>query len=108
MANKIVANNMYYTYVLFSLKDKQLYIGFTADLENRIEEHMNGEVDSTKSRRPLKFIFAEIHLAEKDARRRECYFKTTKGKSALNQMLRESFKQLGYRGSPYHGTEKLH
>ena len=85
---------MYYAYVLLSEKDGKLYIGFTSDLKRRLKEHTDGKVLSTKSRRPLKLLYYEAHLSEEDARRREKYFKTTKGKSTLKQMLRGSERML--------------
>jgi putative endonuclease len=79
----------YFTYVLLSLKDKQFYSGFTTDLDNRTRRHSDGEVPSTKYRRPLVLIFYEAYLNKSDALRREKYFKTTKGKTTLRTMLRE-------------------
>jgi len=81
---------MYYVYVLLSLKDDKSYIGFTGDLQRRLKEHNAGKNISTKSRRPLKLIYYEAHLSKSDAERRERYFKTTKGKASLKQMLRNS------------------
>jgi len=83
---------MYYTYVLKSQKDKRLYIGYSSDLRNRLNKHSNGEVKSTKHRRPLELIFYEAFKNKKDAQRREKYFKTDKGKSSLRQILRFSIE----------------
>jgi putative endonuclease len=85
---------MYYVYVLLSKKDAKFYIGYTENLERRLQEHRRGETKSTKGRRPLVFIYAEIHKSEQDAKRREGYFKTAKGKSTLRQMLRDSLDKL--------------
>ncbi len=89
---------MYYTYILLSLKDGNFYIGFTSDLKRRLAEHNSGKNISTKPRRPLKLIYYEAHLSKADAERREQYFKTTKGKSTLRQILRESLKSLSQKG----------
>ena len=43
----------YFNYVLKSKKDGNFYIGFTTDLENRLNEHQKGLVKSTKNRRPF-------------------------------------------------------
>jgi len=83
---------MYYVYVLLSLKDNKFYIGFTSDLKRRLKEHNAGNNISTKSRLPLKLVYYEAHLSKTDAQRREGYFKTSKGKSTLKQMLRDSLK----------------
>jgi len=79
----------YFVYILQSKKDKKFYIGYTANLKKRIQEHKNGEVQSTKGRRPLNLIFYEAYLNQHDALRREDYFKTTAGKRALKIMLKE-------------------
>jgi len=50
---------MFYVYILFSEKDKQLYAGFTDNLRSRVKTHENGFVKSTKHRLPSKFW--EIH-----------------------------------------------
>ncbi len=66
----------YYTYILKSDKDKKLYTGFTTNLKLRFEQHQKGLVVSTKERRPLKLIYHEACLSQKDATRREKYLKT--------------------------------
>ena len=85
---------MHYVYVLLSEKDSKFYIGYTQNLERRLKEHKRGETKSTKGRRPLRFIYAEIHNSKSDAKRREGYFKTSPGKSSLKQMLRDYLKDL--------------
>jgi len=89
---------MYYVYVLFSLKDKKFYIGFSADVQRRLEEHNQGKNISTKPRRPFVLIYYEGHYSKADAQRRERYFKTTKGKATLKQMLRQSISDVSVLG----------
>ncbi len=83
---------MYYVYVLLSLKDKKFYIGFSEDINKRLADHNAGRNASTKPRRPFEVIYYEAHLNKEDALRREAYFKTTKGKSTLRQMLRTTLQ----------------
>jgi putative endonuclease len=78
---------MYYTYVLFSRKDGRWYTGSTGDLKTRVEDHSQGRVESTRYRRPLHLAYYEACLAEADARRRERYLKTGRGKKYLRQRL---------------------
>ncbi|MCX5749594.1 MAG: GIY-YIG nuclease family protein [Candidatus Saganbacteria bacterium] len=82
----------HHVYVLQSEKDNKFYIGYTIDLARRLKQHNDGEVVSTKPRRPLELIFYEAYLNQKDALRREDYFKTTAGKRALKIMLKEYLK----------------
>ncbi|MFZ2025477.1 MAG: GIY-YIG nuclease family protein [Microgenomates group bacterium] len=78
---------MYYTYVLKSEKDSKLYIGFCNDLKRRVKEHINGEVESTKSRRPLMLLYYEACLDEKKAVKREKYLKTGFGRKFLKNRI---------------------
>lgn len=86
----------YCIYILFSHHDRKLYIGYTANLVRRLQEHTNGKSLSTKGRRPLELIYCEFHKAKSDAMRREKYFKTTPGKKAIKLMIRESLSELDY------------
>jgi putative endonuclease len=85
---------VHYTYILYSTKDKKLYIGSTSNLKRRIKEHQSGKVFATKGRLPVKLIFYEAFTNTKDAVRRERYFKTNSGKRSLRLMLREFYKSL--------------
>mgnify|MGYP007002385171 FL=1 len=46
-------------------------------------------VNATKNRLPVKLIFYEAYLNKYDAIRREDYFKTSKGKQTLRNMLKK-------------------
>lgn len=80
--------HFYYTYVLRSLKDGKNYTGYTQNLKLRFEQHCNGEVESTKKRRPLKLIYFEGSLSQQDATHREKYLKTHYGKMFLKNRLK--------------------
>ncbi|MBI5401421.1 GIY-YIG nuclease family protein [Candidatus Wolfebacteria bacterium] len=77
----------FYTYVLESLKDKKLYIGWTNNLKERIEDHNKGLVKSTKERRPLQLKYFEGCKDKDKAIKREKYFKTGFGRRFLNNRI---------------------
>ncbi len=79
---------MYYTYILQSAKEDEFYIGFTKDLKLRFDQHAQGIVNSTKSRRPLQLIYYEACLTQKDATNREKYLKTYNGRRFLHKRLK--------------------
>lgn len=79
---------MHYVYVLISLKDKNNYVGYTKNLPNRIKQHNNGMVFSTKNRRPLRLIYFEACLEQRDAINREKYLKTAWGKRYIKSRLK--------------------
>ena len=78
---------MYYVYVLQSDVDNNLYTGSTPDLKKRFAKHCNGQVKSTKERRPLRLIYYEACLEKDDAIKREKYLKTGMGKRYLRNRL---------------------
>ena len=81
----------YYIYVLQSEKDKKKYTGYTSNLPLRFEAHQKGEIVSTRNRRPLKLIYFEACLSQKDALKREKYLKTYYGKMYLGKRLKSYF-----------------
>ena len=76
-------------YVLKSLKDNNLYIGCTSNLEKRIQEHNNRRVFSTKKRLPLVLIYSENYNDKYEAYRMEGFYKTAKGKRALKNKMQQ-------------------
>ncbi|MDE1919754.1 MAG: GIY-YIG nuclease family protein [Patescibacteria group bacterium] len=79
---------MFYTYVLFSGKDKKFYTGYSADLKGRFEEHSKRKVKSTKDRLPLSLVYYEACIDKQDAQHRERYLKTYHGKLFLRNRLK--------------------
>jgi putative endonuclease len=84
---------MFYSYILKSKKDGNLYIGSTNDLKERLEKHNLGKVFSTKARRPFEIIYYEAYRSEKDARKREHNLKLrSRAFAQLKKRIRESLK----------------
>ena len=74
--------------MLQSVCDSKMYVGVTNNLKVRFEQHNNGEVHSTNSRRPFKLIYYEASLSTNDAHRRELYLKTIYGKRFIKSRLK--------------------
>lgn len=78
----------YYTYVLRSSVDDNYYVGYTKDLNNRIDQHNKGLVKSTCDRRPLKLVYCEACINQQDAIHREKYLKTSYGKRYIKNRIK--------------------
>ncbi len=52
---------MQFVYILQSSIDKSLYIGCTSNTEQRLIQHNEGLVQSTKLKRPWKIIYFEAY-----------------------------------------------
>ncbi|MEA2007035.1 MAG: GIY-YIG nuclease family protein [Patescibacteria group bacterium] len=79
----------YYVCVLKSVRGEHLYTGFTRNLLKRVKEHNNGQVFFTKPGLPWKVIYYEACLDSEDAKRREKYLKTSRGRQLLKCRLKE-------------------
>lgn len=80
-------------YVLQNSSKDFIYIGYSENLKQRIESHNKGENFSTKPYIPLELIHYEAYRSIADAKRREKYLKSNKGKTTLKTMLKEYFNQ---------------
>jgi putative endonuclease len=78
---------MFFVYVLQCV-DKNFYTGYSSNLKQRLEEHKNGNVISTKNRLLVKLIYYEASINQKDALHREKYLKTSWGKRYIKTRLK--------------------
>lgn len=86
-----IAIMFHYVYLLQSENNNSLYIGYTTDLQRRLQEHNRGRVFPTKPYLPWHVIHYESYRNEHDAKRREKYLKTNQGSRLLKRMLKEYF-----------------
>lgn len=85
----------YYVYVLLSEKDGMFYTGYSSNLRERIKQHNDGKVQSTKHRLPLKLVYFEGCLNQQDATRREKYLKSGNGKLYIKNRLSNFINPTG-------------
>jgi putative endonuclease len=90
---------MHYVYVLRSLSDDGLYVGYSANLRRRLVQHNEGAAFATSHRGPWKLIYYEAYLEQVDAIGRERYLKSGGGRGFLRTQLRPYLK-----GSPIRGA----
>lgn len=80
---------MFYVYCLDNEINDDLYFGYTKDLKRRIKEHNQKLNFSTKRYSPWKLIYYEACVNDKDAKRREKYFKTNQGRRMMKTRIKE-------------------
>lgn len=83
----------FYVYILHNREKDFIYIGYSEDLKSRLKTHNSGQVTSTKYYVPLELIHYEAYKNMKDAKRREEYLKSNKGKTTITTMLKEYFSE---------------
>jgi putative endonuclease len=78
-SNPTLSAQMFYTYILKSLKDNSHYYGSSSDCQSRLKIHNSGKVRSTKGHRPWKLHYFEEFNTRAEAIKRERFFKTIDG-----------------------------
>lgn len=79
---------MYYVYLLKSIKDSsKTYIGFTTNIEQRLETHNSGGSIHTRQYRPWKLITYIAFDSEEKAVEFEKYIKTGSGHAFAKRRL---------------------
>jgi putative endonuclease len=70
---------MYYVYFLKSLKNSKTYIGYTVNIEQRLEVHNSGGSVYTRNDRPWKLVMYIAFESEQKALDFEKYLKKGSG-----------------------------
>lgn len=82
---------MFYVYVLKSIKDSSLYVGYTDDLKRRFVEHNEKKNVSTKDKTPFQLVYYEAYRSRADARHREDMLKRFSGSTThLKKRIKNS------------------
>ena len=79
--------DMYFVYILKSTLINWNYVGLTQNLDNRIMQHNQGHVKSTKHYKPLCLIFAQIVNSRLESRNLEKFLKIRFNKEALLELI---------------------
>ena len=79
---------MFYVYRIHSLKyPERNYVGYSADLKQRIADHNAGKNRFTAAFRPWKLVFYAAFEKEENARKFENYLKTASGEAFGSKRL---------------------
>ena len=75
----------YFVYILKSLKNGDIYIGSTIEIDKRVKLHNQGVVKSTKGYKPWKLLEYEEFRTRSEAVRRERFLKSGQQKEILRR-----------------------
>ena len=82
--------NVFYVYVLQNVqREDEFYIGWSADLRRRFDEHQSGRNSSTRGR-TWRLVYYEAYLSAAAARQRE---KTLKHDGRVRRFLMDRIKR---------------
>jgi len=76
-------SEMYYVYVLRSLKNGHCYKGMCVDIDKRLREHKSGKCRSTRLMESVKLVFVQVCQTRLEARELEKYLKSGTGREII-------------------------
>jgi len=74
-------------YILQSKKDNSYYIGYSSDIESRIQEHNYESTGYTSKKRPWVIVYIEEFEFKKDAIARERHIKKQKNRKYIRNLI---------------------
>jgi putative endonuclease len=77
---------MHSVYILLNISKTRTYTGVAADVEERLKEHNDGKVISSRPYRPYEAIYIETYSTLKEARQKERFYKSTTGRRRLREI----------------------
>lgn len=87
---------MFYVYILISENGKRTYTGSTVNLQGRLKCHNEGKVKSSKAYRPYELLYCEEWGTEREAMRREAFYKSTNGRRKIKEYFNLWIASRGY------------
>jgi putative endonuclease len=83
---------MFNVYALESLANRRIYIGHTADIDQRLKSHNSGYVKATAQDRPWRLVAIEKVASKNEARWLERSLKESRGKR-IKWLVKNRFQE---------------
>ncbi|WP_438425829.1 GIY-YIG nuclease family protein [Aquimarina macrocephali] len=80
-------NPIYTVYIIQSLKDDSFYIGYSANIEERINKHNSGNSRYTSKKIPWRLVYTEEFSSKSDAIKRERFLKKQKNRNFYLRLI---------------------
>jgi putative endonuclease len=78
---------MYSVYIIYSKSFDRFYVGYTNNLERRLEEHNRKKGKFTDAGIPWILVFIEVFTNKSDAMAREKFIKSRKSKTYIVELI---------------------
>ena len=78
---------MYFVYIIYSQKLNKYYIGFTADINDRLAKHNCKSKGFSNLGRPWQLVYSERFDTKKEAMSREKQLKSWKNRERIEALI---------------------
>ena len=79
---------MYFVYIIYSPKLNKYYIGFTADINDRLAKHNSKSKGFSNLGKPWQLVYSEKFDTKKEAMSREKQLKNWKNRERLQALFK--------------------
>ena len=79
---------MYFVYIVHSVKLDKFYIGYTADIQDRLSKHNRSKKGFTSNGKPWELVYSEEFDTKKEALLREAQLKAWKNKDRIISLIK--------------------
>jgi putative endonuclease len=77
----------YYVYILQSEQDGTFYIGYSSNLESRLEKHNSSKTGYTSKKKPWRLVYKEFFDKKTDAIKREKFLKSQRNRAFYQKLI---------------------
>ena len=78
---------MHFVYILQSQKDGSFYIGYSANVEQRLRKHNSAKSGYTATKQPWSVVYQEAFEQKSEALSREKFLKRQKNRSFYQRLV---------------------
>ena len=87
---------MYYVYIIQSKNSDRYYVGYSCNVQRRLEEHNSGKARSTSPNKPWKLVFTRECESKRYARQLELKIKRMKSHTFIERLIRNEISESFY------------
>jgi len=80
----------YYTYILYSEKLDNYYIGSTGNLQDRLNKHNRSKKGFTSTGKPWALVYSEVFDSKAEAMAREMQLKNWKNRERFESLIKRN------------------
>jgi putative endonuclease len=80
----------FYVYIVKSQADSSYYIGYSANLDDRLRKHNEANTGYTSRKRPWALVYWEQYESKREAMKRERFLKNQKSREFIERLIEEN------------------
>ena len=80
---------MFFVYIIYSDKIDKFYIGYSANVNDRLVKHNQKSYGFSNTGKPWRLVYSESYLTKKEAMLREKQLKDWKNRERIEKLIKD-------------------